>query len=380
MTRFSDVPLNHPFYDDIEWAAENGITFGVGGGKFAPDQPTSRAQMVAFLHRLANLLESEPGPEPDPEPDPEPEPEPDPEPDPQPEPEPDPTSWNPLSRPYSADSPWNTPLPANPQVHSRSAEWINRIAFVSIDPTQYSYPVYFANESAPVWTITCTGAAKVYKGTSASDAPNKRFTVRLPSDFTVSAGSDGQIIAVDLTNGDELDLWQVRNVNRTARTATASNGSLLVGGMYGKGTTHPTVYASRGAGVPYYAGLIRPHEIAAGRIPHALVVGCNSVGPQHVYPATKSDGPTNGGIPEGSRIFLDPSVNLDQVRDSQNRALTATGKIVARALQEFGAYVIDYAGNTGKIYAEYEATAHWNGSLPNSVVNRIPSNLLRVVA
>ena len=35
------------------WAVENGITSGVGDGRFAPDQTCTRAQSVTFLHRAA---------------------------------------------------------------------------------------------------------------------------------------------------------------------------------------------------------------------------------------------------------------------------------------------------------------------------------------
>jgi hypothetical protein len=51
---FSDVPFDHPFYNSIEWARLNGITYGTGDGKFSPDLPVTRAQMTAFLQRIAN--------------------------------------------------------------------------------------------------------------------------------------------------------------------------------------------------------------------------------------------------------------------------------------------------------------------------------------
>jgi hypothetical protein len=48
---FSDVPPNHPFYNDIEWMAKEGITAGIGGGLFNPKGVVTREQMAAFLHR-----------------------------------------------------------------------------------------------------------------------------------------------------------------------------------------------------------------------------------------------------------------------------------------------------------------------------------------
>lgn len=52
---FADVPTDHPFYTEIAWLAENGITTGYAVGDevhFRPTAPVSRQAMAAFLHRL----------------------------------------------------------------------------------------------------------------------------------------------------------------------------------------------------------------------------------------------------------------------------------------------------------------------------------------
>lgn len=50
---FTDVPVDAYFYEAVKWAAEKGITGGVGNGLFAPNQPCTRAQIVTFLWRAA---------------------------------------------------------------------------------------------------------------------------------------------------------------------------------------------------------------------------------------------------------------------------------------------------------------------------------------
>lgn len=50
---FYDVPNNAYYYEAVKWAAENGITGGVGNSLFAPNQPCTRAQIVTFLWRAA---------------------------------------------------------------------------------------------------------------------------------------------------------------------------------------------------------------------------------------------------------------------------------------------------------------------------------------
>ena len=50
---FYDVPNDAYYYEAVKWAAEDGITGGIGSSLFAPNQPCTRAQIVTFLWRAA---------------------------------------------------------------------------------------------------------------------------------------------------------------------------------------------------------------------------------------------------------------------------------------------------------------------------------------
>lgn len=54
---FSDVPAAQYYADAVDWLKAQGITTGVGGNRFAPDDLVTRGQMATFLWRL----EGEPG-------------------------------------------------------------------------------------------------------------------------------------------------------------------------------------------------------------------------------------------------------------------------------------------------------------------------------
>jgi len=54
---FSDVPAGRYYSTAVDWLAAQGITTGVGGNRFAPDDVVTRGQMATFLWRL----EGEPG-------------------------------------------------------------------------------------------------------------------------------------------------------------------------------------------------------------------------------------------------------------------------------------------------------------------------------
>ena len=55
---FDDVPPEHEANGPIGWAVTYGITSGVGRDQFDLDGTVTRAQIVTFLHRTANLLQS----------------------------------------------------------------------------------------------------------------------------------------------------------------------------------------------------------------------------------------------------------------------------------------------------------------------------------
>ena len=48
---FTDVPTDSYYAQAVAWAVENGITAGVGGGRFDPNSTCTRAQIATFLHR-----------------------------------------------------------------------------------------------------------------------------------------------------------------------------------------------------------------------------------------------------------------------------------------------------------------------------------------
>lgn len=52
---FYDVPTNYWAFRAIEALADSGITTGIGGGNFGPDQPVTRAQMAVFLAKALGL-------------------------------------------------------------------------------------------------------------------------------------------------------------------------------------------------------------------------------------------------------------------------------------------------------------------------------------
>ncbi|MBQ7474875.1 MAG: S-layer homology domain-containing protein [Clostridia bacterium] len=57
--RFTDVPVNAWYYDNVKYVRENGIMKGTSATKFSPDGTLTRGMCVTILHRMAG----EPAPE-----------------------------------------------------------------------------------------------------------------------------------------------------------------------------------------------------------------------------------------------------------------------------------------------------------------------------
>ena len=52
--RFSDVPEDHPFFDDIEELAQDGVVHGYQDGTYRPEEPMTRAQVASLINRTRN--------------------------------------------------------------------------------------------------------------------------------------------------------------------------------------------------------------------------------------------------------------------------------------------------------------------------------------
>ena len=278
-------------------------------------------------------------------------------------------------RPYTADSPWNTRIPADAAVDPNSAAMIATIAAnnngkLRSSPNQYAYPVHFADATTPRVTLVCTGLVWVNaaNGSAAKLRTKELPHVPIPLDARPGKGDDDQIIVIDTETGDEYDVYRFAPPNGCQNVTKYERGVFR--------DAVETTYISRGAGVPYLAGLIRPWEIEQGRIEHALAFAYHTNRLSRcVYPASKTDGKVDrlDVLPEGARLRLDPTLDVESIP-----GLDRSGRIIARALQEYGAYNIDNSGSN-KIYPEDNLTANWGTTLVASTVSAIPIDRLQVL-
>lgn len=223
-------------------------------------------------------------------------------------------------------APWTTPIRANPVLDPRSAQIaraLTRSAPVA-DLYEYGVPVFTGTEATPRYRVRCTMPW--------GPCPLERQPVPIPGHARPSPGSDGAMAVIDEPGGRVYDFWQARKVREQWVASWGAVNPL---------TGTPTDGAT-GAAIPLLAGLVRLTDIRQGRIEHALTfsssLACHGV---FRYPALKTDGLSRSVdcIPEGARVQLDPSIDVDRLP-----GLTVGERMIAKALQKYGAYCRDRGG------------------------------------
>lgn len=268
------------------------------------------------------------------------------------------------TRPYFQDADWLwNPIASDAATAANSATWVNYFTATGKQHVAnlYQYGVTLVNTS----TITASTPRYDVKFTKAWGAdPFGTSTVAIPKGTKIPAGTDGQIAVLDPIAGKAFGIWQAK-YNATTDTWSGSWGGstdLNGNGIDSLGSTTAT-------GISRYAGVVTAAEFSAAvasntAINHALVFSTDIAASTFVGPAIKSDG-TNIAlvatpIPEGYRIQLDPTINIDAIA-----GMSAGEKVIAKTLQTYGAYVVDQGG--ARMAFAFEVVAGSTATNPGSV-------------
>lgn len=257
-------------------------------------------------------------------------------------------------RPYSARSPFNRRIGADPRLHPGSARivrWLARLgppaksaAGVADTSDDWGHPTYYARRSDPVFTVHCSE--------DWGRCPIERHRVRIPDQARAAGGGDAHMTVIDEASGWEYDFWRVRSKPRGGGRITISWGgrTQLDGDGLDSGAT--------AAGFGGQAGIIRAEELERGRIDHALFMTIRCDAARSVYPSQRTGrrcstvgGSEKDAAPMGARFQLAMSE-----REIGALSVPPWKKTILTAMARYGMYFGDTGGETWGIQFESGST------------------------
>jgi len=290
--------------------------------------------------------------------------------------------------PFAASSFWNTLLPDNPTLDPNNAAICSAVLgpgtynrtgtlqlILNLTTGPYAQPCYIADGSTP--RVAITGSLAFGRGATA--------TIPYQNGWVANTGADQKINIFDTTSGYVYELDGFVNNNGTLSTYYGTRRSYVneSGDGYpvnaeGAGPT--------GSGMSQVGGMIRVSDLQSGSIDHALnFLTSNPMSGTYRYPASNVDGTRTeaDGLQEGMRIQLDPAVNVNAIS-----GMSAGERMIARALQLYGAFCTDNGGDNNMACGFYVEEYTGTGPDPYAAVgitsdwfqlSHIPRSSLRVL-
>jgi hypothetical protein len=270
---------------------------------------------------------------------------------------------------FSDTSPWNTradDLDVDPQSAAMMRLAQERVGVVEdgdqvrTEPRRITDPVYI---NTAAWTTPVVAGGEptevVCRQLVCGDG-EASMVLNVPTDIDPDPRYDGWYTIFDTSKSIAYDLWRARRED----DGSISYHFMRIWELDGDGFSAPQVVGARGSGLPLFAGLIRPGELNAGRIEHALAISVpGPASGSFVQPASSTDG--NGraaSLPEGARIRLKADITVpDPVDPATGEPVPMTDQqrryadAIILALRTYGAIVVDRAA-VPTLYAQRDVT------------------------
>jgi hypothetical protein len=247
---------------------------------------------------------------------------------------------------FAPDSFWYQPIPAdaplNPKSEAFTKDFLRQIKAyygnVSLNTTAYASPVYVADANTPAVTVNeWDGQHKGYKNKGLAE---QWKAVPIPDYAEQADGTDAEMTIYQPSSDTLWEFWLTRKIEGQweacwggrMQNVSKSNGIW----QHGYGTT--------ATGLPFLGGQITADELRRGQIDHVMGISLVDAETWKIrsWPAQRSDGynPKHAPdrIPEGSRMHIDPSVDLDAIK------MHPIARTIAKAGQKYGFVVWDKAG------------------------------------
>jgi hypothetical protein len=260
---------------------------------------------------------------------------------------------------FPATNPWRTDISHAP-LSSHSAAWVSSVGRAAhLHPDFGSDPSY----GIPYQTVPATQPKVPIRFTAYGDESDPG-PYPVPLTARVEAGGDRHVLVAS----HNCHLYELYGAYRTTNGWKAASGAVF---DLRSNRLRPDGWTSAdAAGLPILAGLVRPDEIKAGHIDHALRFTVSRTQRGYIHPATHQAGSTTSSSvpPMGARFRLKASFRLVHY--------SGAALIVLRCLKKYGMFVADNGSNW------FISGASWRGWNDANLdqLKRVPGSAFEVVA
>lgn len=260
---------------------------------------------------------------------------------------------------FGPSSVWRQRVDGPARLEALSPLYVRRLASVSaegawINTTGYSTPVYRVPGNQRRVRVILDQATGVH-----NELRRAISRVPIPAGARPAEGTDGNLVVWQPSTRTMWEFWGARRAHNGWHARFGGRMSHLRSGP-GYFPRDPG-WGATATGLPLLGGLIRLAELKAGRIDHAISMAVpDTRAGVYAWPAQRTDGTSHHplALPEGSRLRLDPRLDLDRLQ------MPRIVRLIAEAAQRYGIIVTDRGENIA-FYAEdptpYRRNPYWPG-------------------
>jgi hypothetical protein len=241
---------------------------------------------------------------------------------------------------FPSDNAWREDISRLP-VSSFSAAWV-----ASVGSTGHLHPDFGSDPSYGIpYSVVSATQPKVPVTFTAYGDQSDPGPYPIPTNAAIEAGGDRHVLVAS----GSCKVYELYGAARSGSGWTAASGAVF---DLTSDALRPAGWTSAdAAGLPILPGLVRPDEVAAGRIDHALRFTVSRTQMGYLSPATHQAGSTTSTAvpPMGARFRLKASYDISHV--------TGASRVILQALKTYGMFVADNGSSwylSGATYAGWD--------------------------
>lgn len=260
---------------------------------------------------------------------------------------------------FPSDNPWRRDI-SHASVRRYSAAWVRSVGLDGHLHADFgSDPSY----GIPFQTVPADQTKVPIRFTAYGDESDPG-PYPVPLNARVEAGGDRHVLVAS----HNCHLYELYDAYRTTNGWKAASGAVF---DLRSNALRPDGWTSAdAAGLPILPGLVRPAEIRAGHIDHALRFTVARTQRGYIHPATHQAGTTTSRFvpPMGARFRLKAAYSL--------RRFHGAALIILRCLKRYGMFVADNGSNW---FISGATSSYWNDDDLNQL-KTVPGSAFEVVA